>query len=163
MPHLGVGIASHGMPLNSEEVERLSELQLSHLRVDLRMTDLGWPAVLSKAVTEAQQLGAALELVVHLGLDGSDSALVECGAMLKRMQVPVARVLAFRQSEPASSLATLQLARRLLGLREVPVGGGSDAHFCELNREQALARFGSNEADFISWPVTPQVHAFDDL
>lgn len=163
MPHLGVGIASHGMPLNSEEVEGLSKLQLSHLRVDLWMTDLGWPAVLSRAVTEAQQVGTALELAVHLGMDGSDSALVECGAMLKRMQVPVARVLAFRQSEPASSLATLQLARRLLGLGEVPVGGGSDAHFCELNREQALGRFGSNEADFISWPVTSQVHAFDDL
>ena len=46
---------------------------------------------------------------------------------------------------------------------EVALGGGSDAHFCELNREQALGRFGLRDADFISWPISPQVHAFDDL
>ncbi len=163
MPRLGLGVASHGMPLNSEEVSRLSELQLSHVRVDLRMTDPGWPQVLTKAMTEAQQLGVAVELTVHLGVGGSESALADCGAMLKRTGVPVARVLAFRQFEPASSLATLQLVLRHLGRSQVPIGGGSDAHFCELNREQALGRFGLNEADFISWPMTPQVHAFDDL
>jgi D-apionolactonase len=163
MPSLGLGIASHGIPLGPQEVSRLSALQLSHLRVDLQLAGLDWPQVLSRAATEVRQLGGALELAVHVGIDGSGSALAECGAMLRRVQVPVARVLAFRQSEPASSPATLQSVRRVLGLRHVPIGGGSDAHFCELNREQALGRFGLNEADFISWPMTPQVHAFDDL
>jgi hypothetical protein len=46
--------------------------------------------------------------------------------------------------------------------REVPVGGGSDANFCELNREQALGRFAPAEADFIFWSINPQVHATDD-
>ena len=162
MPRIGLGVASHGMRLNRQEVNRLSELQLSHLRVDLWMADLGWPQALSRTATEAQQLGVALELVLHLGHDGSESALAQCGAVLKRIGVPVARVLVFRQSEPASSLDTLQLARRCLGLSEVPIGGGSDAHFCELNREQALGRFGLTGTDLISWPVSPQVHAFDD-
>jgi D-apionolactonase len=163
MPKLGLGVANHGIPLNPEEVNRLSVLRLSHLRVDLRLADVGWSQVLSRAVTEAQQLDVALELALHLGHDGSASALAECGAVLRRLRVPVARVLAFRDSEPASTLATLQSARRYLGLSEAAVGGGSDANFCELNREQALGRFGLARADFISWPMNPQVHAFDNF
>ena len=163
MPQLGLGAASHGSPLSAREVSRLAALSLSHSRVDLRMADPGWPQVLTRVADEAQQLGMALELAVHLGLDGSEPALADCGALLKRIRVPVARVLAFRQTEPASSLATLRAVRRLLGLGEVPIGGGSDAHFCELNREQALGRFGLEESQFVSWPMTPQVHTFDDL
>jgi hypothetical protein len=44
---------------------------------------------------------------------------------------------------------------------DIPVGGGSDANFCELNREQALGRFPVAEADFIFWSINPQVHATD--
>ncbi len=162
-PRIGLGVASHGMPLSPQEVSRLSVLQLSHLRVDLPMANLAWPHVLSNAVTEAQQIGVALELALHLGADRGESALAGCGAALKRLRAPVARVLVFRESEPASSLATLQLARRCLRLSEVPLGGGSDAHFCELNREQALGHFGLTAAEFVSWPISPQVHAFDDV
>lgn len=163
MPGLGLGVAGHGIPLAREEISRLSLLQLGHLRIDLRLTDLAWPQALSTAITEAQQLGVPLELAVQLGADGSEAALLECAAVIRRTRVPVTRVLAFRQSESATSLATLQSARRLLGLEKAPLGGGSDAHFCELNREQALGRFGLTEADFISWPMTPQVHTFDNL
>ncbi len=163
MPKIGLGVASHRMPLNPQEVSRLSAVQLSHLRVDLRVADPGWPHLLSRAVTEAQQLGVALELALHLAHDGSGAVLVECRALLKRARIRVARVLVFRQSEPATSLGTLQLARRCLQLSEVAFGGGSDAHFCELNREQALGRFGLTAADFVSWPISPQVHAFDDV
>ena len=35
-----------------------------------------------------------------------------------------------------------------LAIIGVPIGGGTDAHFCELNREQALGLFGLDEADF---------------
>lgn len=163
MPRIGLGIATHGIPLNPQEVSRLSVLQLSHLRVDLWLADPGWPEALSRAATEAQQLGVALELALHLGPQGSESAVERCGAILKSVRVPVARVLAFRQFEPASSLATLELVRRCLGLSEVVLGGGSDAHFCELNREHTLSRFGLAAADFVSWPITPQVHAFDNI
>jgi hypothetical protein len=45
----------------------------------------------------------------------------------------------------------------------VAIGGGSDANFCELNREQALGNFSASAADFIAWPMNPQVHAFDNL
>jgi hypothetical protein len=163
MPRLGLGVASHRIPMSSQEVARLCSLQLNHLRTDLRLTDPTWPQFLSSAVTEAEQLGVALELAVHLGPDGSLSALEECGAKLKRIRVPVARILAFRQSEPATSFETLRFARHHLRLPEVTLGGGTDSHFCELNREQALGRFGLAEADFIAWPTTPQVHLFDDL
>jgi hypothetical protein len=45
----------------------------------------------------------------------------------------------------------------------VPVGAGSDANFCELNREHVLGRLALAGADFVFWPINPQVHAFDHL
>lgn len=44
------------------------------------------------------------------------------------------------------------------GGRRVPVGGGSQLHFAELNR----AVLPSGELDFVTYPICPQVHHRDD-
>lgn len=40
----------------------------------------------------------------------------------------------------------------------IPVGGGSNANFAELNRNRQVA----DGLDFVSWPINPQVHAADE-
>jgi hypothetical protein len=75
----------------------------------------------------------------------------------------LARVLALREGEPATSPETLAVVRRHLGVLETPIGSGSDCNFCEMNREQALGHFALAGSDFLFWPITPQVHAFDHL
>ncbi|MBI5385431.1 MAG: hypothetical protein HZA90_12200 [Verrucomicrobia bacterium] len=164
LPEFGVSLASHAQPLNAQEASRLAMLQLAHLRADLRLDrSEEWRTTLSRAESEANAVGAALELAVHLPAQGGEVALGELRERLRATSASIKRLLVFRQGEPATCAATLRLARTELDPLGAPIGGGTDAHFCELNREQALGRFGLAEADFVSWPMTPQVHAFDHL
>jgi hypothetical protein len=161
MPRLGLGLASHGLPLTKPQIRRLKALRLSHLRVDLHLASTDWLALWQHATRQADQLNVDLELALHLPRDPVhlESAVHHA---LAPPPVRVARVLALREGEPATTPATLAAVRRWVVGWAVPVGAGSDANFCELNREQALGRCVPAEADFVFWSVNPQVHAFDD-
>ena len=161
-PRIGLGLASHGEPLTDLEVSRLRALQLSHLRVDLRLSTKEWPLVWERAVHEAAQLGVSLELALHLPRAGAEGVR-DFQRLIRTKPAVLARVLALREGEPATTPETLRSVRQALAGVEVPVGAGSDANFCELNREQALGRLALAEADFIFWSINPQVHAFDLL
>lgn len=160
LPAIGLGVASHGQRLSAQEVDILRQLRPSHLRLDLRLATEGWQAKLEQAAAEAEQLGARLELAIHLPPKGEvDSAAI--ARALERQAAAFGRVLPLREGKPATSVATLARVRGLLGAIRVPVGCGSDCNFCELNREHALGRLGLAEADFVFWSVNPQVHAYD--
>ena len=161
-PRIGLGLASHGEELTDLEVSRLRALRLAHLRVDLRLSTADWPLVWERAVHQAAQLGAGLELALHLPPVGTGNAQ-EFQRLVRREPGVLARVLALREGEAATTPGTLRLVRQTLTGVDVPVGAGSDANFCELNREQALGRLALAEADFIFWSINPQVHAFDSL
>lgn len=162
LPHLGLGIASHGEPLSERELARLRTLRLSHLRLDLHLGAPAWPDHWERAALQTQQLGVALELALHLPRSG-EVDLGELRRLVQRGAVPLARVLALREGEAATTPGTLALARKAVGRFPVPVGAGSDANFCEVNREQALGHLALAEADFVFWSLNPQVHAFDHL
>jgi len=161
LPRLGLGLASHGQDLTEHELARLRDLSLAHLRVDLKVSDPAWPLVWDRAAREAASLNAALEVAVHWPRAG-EGALGELQRRLGASPAPLARVLALREGEAATGAQTLALTRRALAGKPVPVGAGSDANFCELNRERALGRVPAAEADFLFWSINPQVHAFDD-
>lgn len=161
IPRLGLGVASHGEPLTDSDVARLRSLPLTHLRVDLKLGAPDWPSVLERAAREARQLMIGLELALHWPREG-DVNIPEFRRRFQSSPVPIARVLALREGEAATTRQTLGLVRQAVASWNVPVGGGSDANFCELNREQAFNRFPAAEADFIFWSVNPQVHAIDD-
>ena len=55
--------------------------------------------------------------------------------------------------------ALVRLVRDSLGLSKVPVAGGTDMYFCELNRTRPEVE----AMDGLFWSVNPQVHAFDDI
>jgi hypothetical protein len=67
LPPLGLCVASHRHPLSPPEIERLKALQLSHLRVDLRLGDPDYPKVLEQATAEANALGTGLHVAIVLG------------------------------------------------------------------------------------------------
>jgi hypothetical protein len=52
----------------------------------------------------------------------------------------------------------VELIREALGLPGVPVAGGTDMYFCELNRTRPQVE----AMDGVFWSMNPQVHAFDD-
>ena len=66
LPKIGLGVASHGEPLDTREVERFKQLNLSHLRVDIDLTQPDYESALRGATDEAQALGVSLELALFL-------------------------------------------------------------------------------------------------
>jgi hypothetical protein len=160
LPELGVGMASHGGALDATEVDRLRELLLAHLRVDVHAAAADAPEVLGRALDEAARLEVALELALHLPRAG-DGACAALRTVLEQGRGRLARVLALRDGEPTTGAETLADVRRHFGGFGAPIGSGSDSNFCELNRERALDRLALEGSDFVFWPINPQVHARD--
>jgi D-apionolactonase len=162
VPSIGFGVASHHQPLTSHEISRLRALAPAHLRVDVKLAAADWAEAWDETAHRVSQLGLGVELALHLPRDIAPDlkALAEA---LRRTGVPLVRILVLRDGESATRRHTLTLVRQHLAVLDVPIGGGSDCNFCELNREQALGQFALADCDFVFWPITPQVHAFDHL
>jgi len=159
LPAIGLGVSSVG-PIPEGQVERLQNLHLAHLRVDLRLDDPDYAAQLDRAQAEAEALGVGLEMAIHLGEDPAGELAVLRGLLEKRRPV-VARWLIFRQGEASTRANWVALARTHLSdlAPSAPFGGGTNAYFTELNRN----RPSTDGFDLVCYSVNPQVHAFDNL
>jgi hypothetical protein len=158
LPRLGLGSASHGEPLTPDEIERLRVLHLAHLRLDLDLAaDLDKP--LREAARQAGALGIPLEIALFLS-DHAGAELPVLAESLRRVQPDVVRWLVFHKGDQATRIEWVRLAREILSAVTpgAAFGGGSDAHFAELNRNRP-PREGF---DVVSFAVTPQAHAFDN-
>ena len=160
LPPLGLCIARHGRPWSGAETERLRALQLSHLRVDLRLSSADYPALLEQAAEQTEMLKVGL----HLGLTVSDRAEDELQSLaehLRRWQPRIALWLIFHETEPAAGERWVQLARRILQpcAPAALFAAGTLGFFTELNRD----RPAPGSTAFPVYSNTPQVHAFDNL
>lgn len=157
MPRLGLGIASHPVPLSEREISRLRTLNLDHLRVDVTPLDGAWRETLNDAQEQARLLDARLHVAVHLDDRGEDQlkAIQEQSGDQVRVDV----WLIFHRDEKATSSRWTARARTILGSGGGLIVGGTDAYFAELNRH----RPERGSADGFSWSINPQVHAFDNL
>lgn len=157
LPAIGLGMASHGESLSESEIERLRQLLLWHLRVDLRLDQESWPDQLRRAATEAGQLDLPIELVVHLPERGGDAELRQLAGLLRIGAIRLERVLVVSAGRPSTGAEALARAREHLGWLRVPHGAGTDGDFYQLNQ----FRPPWPEADFVFWSMNPQVHARD--
>ncbi|GIX07331.1 MAG: hypothetical protein KatS3mg115_1734 [Candidatus Poribacteria bacterium] len=160
LPPIGLGIASHGQPLSAREVDRLRRLHLSHLRVDLCLSDPSYARRLERAWREAETLGAGLEVAFFLS-ESPVRQLEDLIQELERVRPHVVRFLVFHESEKATEDRWVRLAQRALADFDpsVPVGGGTNAYFTELNRNRPQEL---DSYDFACYSINPQVHAFDN-
>ena len=159
MPEIGLGMASHGIPLTEREIECLRRLALAHLRLDLNLSAPEWEQCLQQAVQEATALGTQLEIALFLAADGLNGELATLANSVERLCPPVARWLIFDTVAPVTPESHLRAALAALAplTPEAPFGGGTNAYFAQLNRN----RPHSDLFDFVCWSANPQVHAFD--
>lgn len=175
-------------PYTEIELARLKALNLSHLRADLLPYD-----EFAFVAYHAIRTGLPLEVAVHLrprpdaaqvrefvetvgwtaddadriGKNGEEEQLRRLAEMVKewrdtRADPPlVCRWLILHSDDKVTSKRWVELARHILGevTPGVPVGGGTAFNFAELNR----SRLPAGSGDFLSFAVSPQVHATDDL
>lgn len=156
LPAIGLCTTDAVAPLSATEAERLRRLHLAHLRVDLRLNSADWRDRLSHAIAQAHLLNTQLELALHLS-DNAETELSELRTKIDALASPIARYLVFHQLEKSTTARWVQMARRILGTT-LPIGGGTDAFFTELNRERPPAEI----LDMVSYSTNPQVHAFDN-
>jgi len=165
---VGLGMASHGQPLSDRELDRLSQLQLAHLRVDLRLSQPDWRAELERAVTDASRLncrtkGTGLEVALFLSNEAKQELLgllAALGEMARNNSAPrIVRWLIFHVEQDSTEERWIVLARQSLATYDasIPVGSGTNLHFTQLNRERPPLSL----VDTVCYSITPQAHAFD--
>lgn len=159
LPAIGLGLPENPEPPSPRQLALLAALGLAHVRCDLRPVEAEAGSRLAAAADMARELGCGLELALHVDAD----AEAEVAALAPALPHPdlVHRVLVFRAGEDSTSAATVAAAASALRaeLPGVPVGGGSDIAFAELNRlrgDPAVQRV-------MSFAASPTVHADDDL
>ena len=155
VPKIGLGAASHGEELNATERQRLKVLNLSHLRLDLELSQPTTEDELRRGCLEANALGISLEVALFLS-DAADDELSAFSEIVKQVHPPIARYLIFHTSEMSTSARWVELARRYIP--DAKIGAGTNAYFTELNRERPPVEV----ADFVCYSINPQVHAFDN-
>ncbi len=160
LPRLGLGVASDGWPLTELELARLRTLGLSHLRVDLRLSEDHFEPSLERAAAEALALDIKLEAALFLS-DMASWELRRLLAAVGRVRPRIASWLIFHTAEKVTSARWVSLARETLRQYDpdAPVGAGTNLWFTEINRSLLPA----GEADLLCYSLSPQVHASDDL
>ena len=155
LPPIGLGLPRSAEHQSQGETDLLARAHPSHLRVDLDLAREGWIARLAAGADAAGAIGCPLEVAAFAEGDGQlDRLVTELGA------APPARLLVFTRGHQVSSPEMTAHARRVCseqGLR-VPVIGGTDGWFAELNRD----RPDTGTMDGVVYSVTPQVHTFDE-
>ena len=157
LPDLGLGVASHGRPLTTREIDRLSRLHPSHLRVDLSLSDPAYRAKLLQASSEARALGAGLEVALFLS-DNAQAELDDLAGFLVEEKSPVLRWLVFHHQEKTTTARWVELARGRLSGHGIPIGAGTNVYFTELNSQRPPVE----ALDVVAYSLNPQVHAVDN-
>jgi hypothetical protein len=165
LPSLGLGMPSHGQPISTREADLLRELAPQHLRVDVPMRIGGWQDALTRAIADARELGAALELAVSAN-DSATDELARLATLLEGSDVPIARVLVYPLADGFSAFVTttpaaiVRLVRDALApvTGDVVFAGGTDQNFSDINRD----RPSDPVLTGVCFSISPTVHAADD-
>jgi D-apionolactonase len=158
LPRMGFAIPASTPPLSPLQIERLQCLRPSYLRCELSLP-ADYASRLWSAAQIADQLSADLEIVVLLG-EGAERELDHLHSLVKQLGPNIARWTLFPQSGWSTTRELVEMFRGRLPSHgaAAPIGGGTLASFCELNRR----RPPTDVLDFIAWSMQPQEHAFDN-
>jgi len=159
IPKIGLGYAAEYGPLSTKQLDHLKQLNLSHLRVDLKLSQPHYRLHLKNAWSDAEALGAGLE--VALVLSGNPEKEIEdLLDELRSIRPKVSGWLIFDSATHCSSADSLRIARKLLSRydKDAVIGGGTNANYAEVNR----SRPHPEDLDLLCYAVNPQVHGCDN-
>lgn len=157
VPSAPLRLGTCASALEPEAAAWLRTLGLSHLRADVYPGAPGWIPALRAACDQAAGLALPLELVLHLR--APFGASFEAFRAVWDAATPLAQVLLLAEDALATPQPLIGLLPDIRAALGNPLAGvGTDFNFAELNRN----RFDPGAADFVSFSLHPQEHAFDD-
>jgi D-apionolactonase len=144
---------------NGHVKQRLREMQLDHLRIDLDTSDDQLNAKLASAIQLCTDVNCKLEVAMH-SVPNERRALASSLAAMATSQQSIARCLLYdREQKSTSSELVNQCVELTSRLQQTfPVVVGTDAYFTELNRFPPKAIPNQR----VCFSMNPQVHAFDN-
>ncbi len=155
LPPIGLGLPRAAERHSAAETGLLARAHPSHVRVDLVLARDDWMSKLAAGTDAARALGCPLEVAAFADSDGQlDQLVTELAAR------PPARLFVFTRGEQVSTPKMVAHARHVCAERGfgLPVIGGTDGWFAELNRD----RPNTSTMDGLVYSITPQVHTFDE-
>ena len=156
-PKIGYGV-NYRDELAESEIQLLLQIPFDHYRVELYLSNQDWEKILELRFREATQLKTKLELVLFFS-DDFAKQLQRFLSLIKDQSVLVRSVLIIKvfQNVTSEDIFASAFPEIKKHFAHIEVGYGSDGFFADLNRN----RPSNTYFDFISFPLTPQVHAFD--
>ena len=156
LPELGTASSSRNESLTQSEIKLLKKLPVQHLRVELHMMQDNYRKMLVKATLESQALGWPLFIVLYLSKNYREE-YQQFAEVCNDLKTPVNYLLPLGENHLSFSDFDEFEPKIRLDFPCIQSGTGVNAYFAELNRNKP----NTAKADFVSFTVCPQVHAFD--
>ena len=156
----GLSWSRDAKELTEDEYARLAALRLSHLYLELVLGDEHCAEDLAAAADCGRRIGAPIAVALRLENDPLPG-LDRLSPALKHARPQVAAWTVLSEGRPTTAAEHLSIVRERLS-REghcEPTGGGTRAFFAELNRNHPPIDL----LDFLTYSVSPQIHADDEL
>jgi D-apionolactonase len=158
IPEIGVGATSRNEKLEHSEAEILKQLPIQHLRVELKLFEKNWIHNLKLAEEESRLLELPLFLVLYFS-EAFKNELETLQNTFQNKNIKVKYVLVVGKNHLPNDLIFDEFFSELKNIfPSAKIGAGVNAYFAEFNRNRPK----SEKAEFISFAVCPQIHAFDN-
>lgn len=156
-PLRGEGEEAVGQSLKVKQIERLRWLRPGHLRVDLRLSDATYPAILQGAISQSGALNTSLHVALIVS-DNAERELRELARKVSKLKPRISLWLIFHEKEESIQERWVKVAREILQeTGPALMAAGTLGFFTEFNRNRPPA----DATAFPCFSLNPQVHATD--
>ncbi len=156
-PSIGISDCAFHDSIQHRLCDLIADLTLSHYRVEVKFNDT-WVADFSDACVRASNFQLPLEIVLHLS-DSYKEELHTFSTLVAQNRLNIKYLTLLHSQSLATTSSIIESIPEVKAyLPYVKIGIGTDFNFTELNRNA----FSPGHADFITYSIHPQEHAFDD-
>ena len=158
-PKIGYAKTPGKSIINKENIQVFNQYPFHHYRVEINMDNDLWKEALHTSFEEAGLLKTRLELILFFD-EGYEQQLNLFIQSIQGFEQYIYSILLLQHHNKVTPAALMlfgyKCVKKIFPL--IKVGYGTDAYFTELNRN----RPGNLPHDFVSFSLTPQVHATDE-
>ncbi len=160
LPAIGLGLDGESEDWTDLQIDRLTQLRLHHLRVDLKLALPDACQKLEFAWSRARAVRSALEIACFFS-DQLDDELAVLEQAIQRVNPRISHFLVFSDHDRVTPIRLLKRVSPVLKkiYPAVPVGGGGRTSYADLNRDRSICSI----ADMVAYALNPQVHTSDSL
>ncbi len=159
LPQIGIGQSNSKPELSEYELALIKKANFDYYEVNI-FFDLDWETNMLAAISDSKRLMLPLSLKIHF-TNNYENEITELRRVIESQDHMVKSVTILQNELPVVTDDFIDLVFK--PLKEIftnsKIGAGTRGFFAELNRNRILHK----DLEFLSFSMTPQVHAFDNL